>query len=103
MCKKTWELYGEEPKCDECMPTVLLPQNVKAFRVYTVCNRQLITRGMNGDAVDISIPAIEIAMKWLKIPEAEQASVGLKVLTLARHAIMAAREEQERMKGSDNA
>ena len=83
------------------MPVKLLPENIKAYRAYSLCSGQLITRGMNGDIVDISIPAVEIAMKWIGIPEKEQPAVGIRVLNLAREAIKKMKKEQDINRGTD--
>ena len=84
------------------MPVELFPENIKAHRVYSLCRGQVITRGMDGDIVDISIPAIDTTMRWLKIPEEERPTVGRKVMMLARHMIQAMREERERQRGGSN-
>lgn len=77
------------------MPVELLPQNIMAFRVYSFCKGQLITSGMEGVPIDISIPAIETTMKWFRVPVKDRGRVGLKVTNLARHGISKMREERE--------
>jgi len=82
------------------MPIELYPENITAFRVYTFCKGQLILAGMDASPVDISIPAVETAMKWFKIPAKDRGKVGLKVVSLARHGIEKMREEREARRDS---
>lgn len=76
------------------MPVELKPENVMAYRVYSQCRGQLITQGMNGSPIDISIPAVETVMSWMGINKKKRGKIGFKVLMLARQEIKAMRENQ---------
>jgi len=93
LCEKTWALYDESPKCDECIPVTLRPENVKAYQVFAQCRGQIITQGMNRVPVDISIPAVETIMAWMGVKRKHRGSVGFKVLSLARQEIKSIREK----------
>jgi len=75
------------------MPVALRPENVMAYRVYSQCRGQLITQGMNGVPVDISIPAVETMMAWMGVKRKHRGVVGFKVLILARQEIKSIREK----------
>jgi len=77
------------------MPVELRPENVTAYRVFSQCRGQLITRGMDGTPIDISIPAVETMMEWMGIKRKHRGRVGLKVLVLARQEIRAMRDARE--------
>lgn len=58
-------MYGQrqppqEPPCKQCR-VVLQDENETVGQIYMLTRRQIITAGM-GQAVDISIPAVKIAM-----------------------------------------
>jgi hypothetical protein len=46
-----------------------LPENVDAAQVYMAARGQIVTRGMEGVIVDISIPAIESAMRIFNVKD----------------------------------
>jgi len=78
------------------MPVELRPENHLPYMVYSQCRGQLITRGVDGTPIDISIPAVEIAMAWMGVKRRDRGKIGLKVLDLARHELKAIREEREK-------
>ena len=47
----------------------MLPENEEAAQVYMASRGQVITRGMERVIVDISIPAIESAMRIFNVQE----------------------------------
>lgn len=51
----------QEPPCHQCK-VELMERNEDAAKVYIMTRRQVVTAGM-GQAVDISIPAVKIAME----------------------------------------
>ena len=50
----------QDPPCHQCRVD-LREENEESARVYMLTRRQVVTAGM-GQAVDISIPAVKIAM-----------------------------------------
>ena len=59
-------MYGqrkppEEPPCHQCR-VELAAENEMDAQVYMMTRRQVVTVGMSGQIVDISIPAVKIAM-----------------------------------------
>lgn len=56
-----------EPACDNCKP-VLLSGNQEAVDVYLMSRGQVITAGM-GSVVDISFPAVKVAMDLLGVKD----------------------------------
>ncbi len=77
------------------MPVQLRPENLEAYRVYSQCRGQMITRGMGGQIIDISIPAVETTMAWMGIKKKNRGRVGFKVLMLAREEIKKINEKKE--------
>jgi len=72
-CEGCKEIYGarnppEQPPCSTCR-TELYPENEDAAQVYMATRGQVITRGMEGVIVDISIPAIESAMRIFNVKD----------------------------------
>ena len=55
-----------KPPCDTCRVD-LMDQNKEAAEVYMLTKGQVITRGMDGQVVDVSIPAVKIAMDLLGV------------------------------------
>jgi hypothetical protein len=44
-CRATWELYGDDPPCDECEPEIMT-ENVVPFRVFSmVCDQHIMGFG----------------------------------------------------------
>lgn len=70
-CKEFDEKAGRISPCATCK-TILLPENEDAALIYMRTRGQVITRGMDGVIVDISIPAIKDAMDAKGIPQARQ-------------------------------
>ena len=59
-------MYGQrqppqEPPCHQCR-VELSPENDIDAQVYMMTRRQVVTVGMSGQIVDISIPAVKIVM-----------------------------------------
>lgn len=77
------------------MPVQLRPENIEAYRVYSQCRGQMITRGTDGQIIDISIPAVETTMSWMGIKRKNRGKVGFKVLMLAREEIKKINEKKE--------
>lgn len=44
-CKTLLEMYGKEPDCLKCFPSVL-PENMAAFKIYNVVEDQILFAGM---------------------------------------------------------
>jgi len=61
----------------------LFPENSDAAQVYMAARGQVITRGMEGVIVDISIPAIESAMRIFNVKD--QADCLQKVRRIFYH------------------
>ena len=71
-CDQCRAAYGErtppeEPPCATCWVD-LMPENADAAKVYMICQNQFITAGM-GQVVDISIPAVKIAMDLYRVQD----------------------------------
>lgn len=82
------------------MPVILNPENIEPFQVYQQCRGQLIMAGMDGQPIDISIPAIEIVMGWMGIKN--KWACAQKVLKMARcdiHDINEQRKNERQSKG----
>lgn len=61
-------MYGrreppQEPPCHQCRVD-LSAENDTAAAVYMMARLQVVTMGLNGKIVDISIPAVKIAMDF---------------------------------------
>ena len=80
-------MYGrreppQEPPCHQCRVD-LKPENDIDAAVYMMTRRQVVTAGMSGQIVDISIPAVKIAMDLLGVKD--QAACLLRVRKLFHH------------------
>jgi hypothetical protein len=71
----------QEPPCHQCK-VVLWEENEDDGRVYMLTRRQVVTAGM-GQEVDISIPAVKIAMDLLGVKD--QLACLNRVRKLFRH------------------
>lgn len=75
----------------------LMPENEQAMEVYGLVRGQVITAGLDGTLIDVSIPALKVVLDELGIgigaddPEARR-ECFLKVIGLARHMIKHERE-----------
>lgn len=72
-CQQMWKERNErgiegDPPCISCRVD-LLPENHDAAQVYMATRGQVITRGMEGVIVDISIPAVESAMRIFNVKD----------------------------------
>ena len=56
----------QTPPCDICKVD-LIETNIDPALVYEMCQNQIIAVGMDGTAIDISIPAVKIAMDLYKV------------------------------------
>lgn len=88
-------MYGQrrvpqEPPCDQCRID-LAPQNAEAARIYILTRRQVVTAGMSGQIMDISIPAVKIAMDLCGV--ADQMACLTQVRRLFHHFLEATRDE----------
>lgn len=90
-CRKFAERKGEEPDCEDCIPP-LHDENVDAYEVYRLCNRQVIMS--YGGPVDIDIRAVEVAMSRLGI---EDDQVFFDVVRTWRE-VNGERQEQQALK-----
>jgi hypothetical protein len=70
-----------------------MPENQEAAEVFMMTRGQVITRGMEGQVVDISIPAVKIAMDLIGIKD--QLACLSKVRKTFFHFIEETREKQE--------
>jgi hypothetical protein len=66
-------MYGrreppQEPPCHQCRVD-LSPENDIDAAVYMMTRRQVVTAGMSGQIVDISITAVKIAMDLLGVKD----------------------------------
>jgi hypothetical protein len=80
-------MYGrrdppQEPPCHHCRVD-LAPENDTEAAVYMMTRRQVVTAGMSGQIVDISIPAVKIAMDLLGVKD--QVSCLNRVRKLFHH------------------
>jgi len=94
-------MYNKEPKCHECMQVELAPENIMPFRIYQTCRNQLIMAGMDGTPIDISIPAVKIAMDFYGV--GSDRVIFEKVLLAARaeiHEIHEKRKQERQAKGN---
>jgi hypothetical protein len=64
----------------------MLPENEEAFKVWQLVNGQVVTAGM-GEVIDISFPAVEIAMEALDVEDRKECF--LKVVEISRTVIAA--------------
>jgi hypothetical protein len=55
------------PPCEDCKPA-LLPENQETVDVYLISRGQVVTAGM-GSIVDISFPALKVAMDMLGVKD----------------------------------
>lgn len=51
------------PKCDDNCRVILAKENVEVAEIYMAVRGQVVTAGADNTVVDISIPAIEAAMR----------------------------------------
>ena len=80
-------MYGQrqppqEPPCHQCR-VELSPENDIDAQVYMMTRRQVVTVGMSGQIVDISIPAVKIVMDLYGV--ANQAECLNRVRKLFHH------------------
>jgi len=84
-------MYGrreppQEPPCNQCR-VELAPENDIDAAVYMMTRRQVVTAGMSGQIVDISIPAVKIARDLYGVKY--QAACLLRVRILFHHFLEA--------------
>jgi hypothetical protein len=51
----------EDPPCGICVPDIF-PENKDALEVFFLVEDQVITAGMSGKVISLSLPAIKVAM-----------------------------------------
>ena len=66
-------MYGrreppQDPPCQQCRVDLSDENDIDA-KVYMMTRRQVVTVGMSGQIVDISIPAVKIAMDILGVKD----------------------------------
>jgi hypothetical protein len=72
-CRELWQERNQrgiegDPPCSTCQVN-LDPENAEVAEVYMTCRGQVITRGMDGQIIDISLPAVESAMRMIGVQD----------------------------------
>ena len=88
-------MYGrrqppQEPPCDQCRVELADENDIDAL-VYMLTRRQVVTMGMSGQIVDISIPAVKIAMDLYGVKD--QAACLTRIRKLFHHFLEAQGDE----------
>lgn len=93
-CRNVYELSGvpfPEDNCIDCWPE-LMPENVEAFKVWSIVSGQRITSGM-GQTIDINQVAVWRIIDELRIKN--RFECFLKVMHIARYSFRMEHEEWE--------
>lgn len=79
-CRKTWELYEQEPPCNKCFPGVH-PYNDPIMHLYHACGDQYIIGP--GGAIGLNDLAVSSAMKnYFKVKKRDRLGLSLGVRKL---------------------
>lgn len=94
-------MYGEEPKCSECLPVKLQPENWTLYQVYSRCGGQHIMAGDSGP-VDIQAAAVFLMLDEFGITARDDRIRAYDMISRAYHATQAilAEKRRERIQGT---
>ena len=91
-CDLCEELKQNKPTpCDKCLPE-LMPENLEAWKIYTICSGQLIVG--SGGPIDISHDAVHKALDLYEVRNRRDCFE--RVVLIARHMITKINERIER-------
>lgn len=71
--------------------------------MFSLVRRQMLYAGMGGVPMAISLPAVDVVMGWLNVPNHRRYTVAGKVLVLARTEIEKIREKMEEARVANEA
>jgi hypothetical protein len=99
-CDQCQEMYSARnppgtPPCDTCRVD-LLPANQEVGTVFQIARHQVIVGGMNGEVVDLNLPAVKMVMDLYDIKD--QRACLNKVRRTFYHFLAESRAEAEAAK-----